>query len=203
MVSICPTCHYGVKLSECQMVLGVKLSAVSNGPRIIYNHPKCKVFSKKSSRSRICSQTLLFNQYEQCMAEFQTVPDIRKVTNLWENHEKWTMFHFQAEHLEDKTETEGGSRGRMHHLLVSRTILRKKCISYFEKLSDFESLYRFPEAIYHFWHHDVYKVMGYRWITDLTTLRFCIQIQLIIALHFRFKPSTHSILRWNVHMQNH
>ena len=84
---------------------------------------------------------------EQCMAEFQTVPDIRKVTNLWENHEKWTMFHFQAEHLEDKTETEGGSRGRMHHLLVSRTILRKKCISYFEKLSDFESLYRFPEAI--------------------------------------------------------
>jgi len=49
--------------------------------------------------------------------------------------------------LEDKTETEGSSRGRMHHLLVSRTILRKKCISYFEKLSDFESLYRFPEAI--------------------------------------------------------
>ena len=138
MVSNCP---------KCQMVLGVKLSAVSNGPRIIYNHPKCKVFSKQSSRSRICSQTLLFNQYEQCMAEFQTVPDIRKVTNLWENHEKWTMFHFQAEHLEDKTETEGGSRGRMHHLLVSRTILRKKCISYFEKLSDFESLYRFPEAI--------------------------------------------------------
>ena len=57
------------------------------------------------------------------------------------------MFHFQAEHLEDKTETEGGSRGRMHHLLVSRTILRKKCISYFEKISDFESLYRFLEAI--------------------------------------------------------
>ena len=80
------------------------------------------------------------------------------MNNLWQSFKQFLilgrlqiyeriMFHFQAEHLEDKTETEGGSRGRMHHLLVSRTILRKKCISYFEKLSDFESLYRFPEAI--------------------------------------------------------
>ena len=43
-----------------------------------------------------------------------------------------------------------------------------------------------------------------QWVTDkFLILHWLIQIRFIIALHLRVQPSTHSILRWNVYIQNH